>query len=109
MALSLDEVKRIAALAKLRLTPREEVLYATQLGRIVDYVDQIRALEGVESDHAAAAAAAAGEGDGVADSRPDEVVDGLSRELALANAPDQDGEFVVVPQVQRGSPRSGAR
>jgi aspartyl-tRNA(Asn)/glutamyl-tRNA(Gln) amidotransferase subunit C len=101
MALSLDEVKRIAALARLRLTPQEEILYASQLSRIVDYVDQIRALEGVDSPDEGL------EGREGGAARADRVVDGLSRDLALAGAPEHDGEFVVVPQVLRGASKDG--
>ena len=93
MALSLDEVKRIAALANLRLSPEEEQLYVVQLGRIVDYVDQLRSRDGLATD-------------GSPSSLPSPVVaqldvsrPGLARETVLDVAPRSDGDFVVVPRI----------
>jgi aspartyl-tRNA(Asn)/glutamyl-tRNA(Gln) amidotransferase subunit C len=52
MALTLgpDDVRRIAALAHLELTAQEIDLFSRQLGDILTYVDELRALEtaGVE-------------------------------------------------------------
>jgi len=45
MSLSVDEVKKIADLARLRLTPEEEVTFAAQLAQIVDYIDQLSAYD----------------------------------------------------------------
>ena len=39
------EVLRIAALAHIELTPEEQVLYARQLGEILDYAKQVRELD----------------------------------------------------------------
>lgn len=93
MALSLDEVKRIAALAHLRLSPEEEALYAAQLSRIVEYVDQLKAHEGSESDPLE-----------FEPQRESAVFDvpreGLSRTVVLASAPLGDGEFVIVPRIK---------
>ena len=41
MALTLEEVRRIAALARLRLSPEEELRFVSQLGKIVDYIDHL--------------------------------------------------------------------
>ena len=43
MALNLEEVRKIATLARLRFTPEEEAVFVGQLGRIVDYIDQLQA------------------------------------------------------------------
>lgn len=44
-SLSLQEVKRIAELARLELTTDELELFTRQLGDILTYVEQIRALD----------------------------------------------------------------
>jgi aspartyl-tRNA(Asn)/glutamyl-tRNA(Gln) amidotransferase subunit C len=95
LALSLDEVRRIAALARLRLTPEEEQRYAGQLSAILDYVRQLEALDlsGVEPmTHALAA------GD-LAPLREDEVQPGLPLQRALANAPAREGTCFKVPRI----------
>ncbi|WP_242343107.1 Asp-tRNA(Asn)/Glu-tRNA(Gln) amidotransferase subunit GatC [Anaeromyxobacter terrae] len=93
MALTLDEVRRIAALARLRLSPEEEQTFAGQLSAILDHVAQLSELDvsGVEPmTHALA--------EGVP-LRPDEVRPGLSPEEALANAPAREETFFVVPRI----------
>lgn len=45
MALGQDDVRRIAELARLELTPEEVALFTRQLGDILTYVEQIRALD----------------------------------------------------------------
>ena len=93
MSLTLDEVRRIAALARLRLSPEEERTFAGQLSAILDHVAQLEELDvsGVEPmTHALA--------EGVP-SRPDEVRPGLPPEEALANAPAREGTFFVVPRI----------
>jgi aspartyl-tRNA(Asn)/glutamyl-tRNA(Gln) amidotransferase subunit C len=95
MALTLDEVRRIAQLARLRLAPEEEERYAGQLSAILSYVEQLRELDvsGVEPmTHALA------EGEAVA-LRPDTLVPGLSPEEALANAPAREGTCFKVPRI----------
>jgi len=94
MALTLEEVRKIASLARLRFTPEEETLFVHQLDRIVDYIDQLQSFAGEEG--AGTAAAPMREAADVA--RP-----GLPRELFLANAPAAArGEFLVVPEVKGG-------
>lgn len=45
MTLSLDEVDKIAHLARLALTPDERVAYASQLSAVLDHVAQIAELD----------------------------------------------------------------
>jgi aspartyl-tRNA(Asn)/glutamyl-tRNA(Gln) amidotransferase subunit C len=45
VSLQRDEVKRIAELARLELTPDELDLFTRQLGDILTYVEQIRSLD----------------------------------------------------------------
>jgi aspartyl-tRNA(Asn)/glutamyl-tRNA(Gln) amidotransferase subunit C len=95
MALSLEEVRRIATLARLRLTPEEERTFAGQLSTILDYVAQLRELDvsGVEPmTHALA------EGE-PADLRADTLEVCLPPEEALANAPAREGTYFKVPRI----------
>jgi aspartyl-tRNA(Asn)/glutamyl-tRNA(Gln) amidotransferase subunit C len=90
-SLSRTEVLRIAALARLELTPEETDLFTGQLARILEYVEQIRDLDTT----------------GVAPTshvmnqpieREDQPQPSLTRDDALGNAPDaarQSGLFKV--------------
>jgi aspartyl-tRNA(Asn)/glutamyl-tRNA(Gln) amidotransferase subunit C len=94
MALSLEEVRRIAALARLRLLPHEEARLAGELSAILDYVRLLEELDvsGVEPmTHALASAETPFRGD--------EVRLGLSPEEALSNAPARDGTCFQVPRI----------
>jgi aspartyl-tRNA(Asn)/glutamyl-tRNA(Gln) amidotransferase subunit C len=97
MALSLEEVRRIAALARLRLSPEEEETFRVQLSAILDHVAVLADLDvsGVEPmTHALAA-----EGGVAPPLRPDEVRPGLSHDEALSNAPARDGTAFQVPRI----------
>ncbi|HET8540253.1 MAG TPA: Asp-tRNA(Asn)/Glu-tRNA(Gln) amidotransferase subunit GatC [Anaeromyxobacter sp.] len=94
MALSLEEVRRIAALARLRLSPEEEETFAVQLSAILGYVEQLRELDvsAVEPmTHALA------EGD--VPLRADALQPSLSPADALANAPAREGTCFKVPRI----------
>ena len=96
MALSVSEISRIARLARLELSPDEAQLYAEQLGRIVDYIDQIarheERMEEVDGPGELPRLAGA--------ARPDTA--GPTLELAefLRNAPAALDRFLVVPQIK---------
>ena len=93
MALTHEEVRKIAALARLRFTPEEEDRFTGQLGKIVDYIDQLQAYEGAAEDGGAPAAVRE------AEDRPQEC---LPREIFLANAPESMDAFLLVPEVKGG-------
>lgn len=96
MALSIEEVRRIAALARLKLSPEEEETFRGQLSAILDHVSVLAELDvsNVEPmTHALAEASGAGE------LRRDEVRPGLSKEAALMNAPAKDGTAFQVPRI----------
>jgi aspartyl-tRNA(Asn)/glutamyl-tRNA(Gln) amidotransferase subunit C len=93
MALSLAEVRRIAALARLELSPEEEGRFAEQLSAILTYVEQLSALDVSDvppMTHALAEDALL---------REDEALPSLPPEEALANAPARDGTFFLVPRI----------
>jgi aspartyl-tRNA(Asn)/glutamyl-tRNA(Gln) amidotransferase subunit C len=93
--LSLDEVRRIAALARLRLSPEEERTFAEQLSAILAHVEQLKELD-VSGVEPMTHALAAGE---VAALREDEVRPSLPPDEALANAPAREGTFFRVPRI----------
>jgi aspartyl-tRNA(Asn)/glutamyl-tRNA(Gln) amidotransferase subunit C len=95
MALTLEEVRRIAQLARLRLSPEEEQQLAVQLSAILDHVAELSTLDvtGVEPmTHALAA----GEG---APLRADAVAPSFTIDEALANAPAREGTCFKVPRI----------
>ncbi len=85
-----EEVRYVAALARLALTEEEVASYATQLTSVLGHIDTIRALdlEGVApTSHAFALENVF---------REDEVIEGLDRDEVLAQAPAaEDGRFRV--------------
>jgi aspartyl-tRNA(Asn)/glutamyl-tRNA(Gln) amidotransferase subunit C len=91
--LTVADVERIAALARLALTDDEKRLYTVQLARVLDYARQLAELnlEGV-----APTSSAAGHG---SPERPDQPRPSLSREAAMANAPDALSGLFRVPRV----------
>lgn len=83
MALSTTEVAHVAQLARLRLSDEELELMRSQLSNILDYIAMLQEVdvEGVEPTAQVTGLSTV--------MRPDVVVGALSREEALANAPDQ--------------------
>jgi aspartyl-tRNA(Asn)/glutamyl-tRNA(Gln) amidotransferase subunit C len=96
MALTPEEVRRVAALARLELSAAEEELFAEQLSRVLDEIDRLDRFEAVAGD-------ADGSGEAVERAWPaDDPAPGLDPGLVLANAPASWGPFVAVPRVLEG-------
>lgn len=95
MALSLEEVRRIAELARLRLSAEEERTFAVQLSAILEHVRALEELD-VSDVEPMTHALAAGE---VPALREDEVRPGLSPEEAVAAAPARVGTAFEVPRI----------
>lgn len=95
MPLTLDEVRRVAALARLKLSAEEEQLFAGQLSAILD---QVRELETLDVTGVPPMTHALAEGEAAA-LRPDALVPGLSPEEALGNAPAREGTCFKVPRI----------
>ncbi len=93
MAITRDEVRRVAALARLRLAPEEEERLTTDLGNILDAFARLSAL-----DTSAVPPTAHVEEDRVA-FREDAVANPPASEGLLANAPARDGRFFRVPKI----------
>jgi aspartyl-tRNA(Asn)/glutamyl-tRNA(Gln) amidotransferase subunit C len=86
-------VRKIAKLARLKLSEQEELLYTEQLGKIIEYFDELASLDTSEIEpmsHALSISNAL---------RADEVEVSLSHEILLRNAPDIEDEFFKVPRI----------
>lgn len=93
MAVDRGVVDYVAELAKLRLEEGEKDALAEQLGRILDYVEQLAAVDISDvppTKHVLGATNI---------DRPDTPHECLSQERALANAPQADEGHFVVPKV----------
>ncbi|ACG75524.1 glutamyl-tRNA(Gln) amidotransferase, C subunit [Anaeromyxobacter sp. K] len=95
MALSLEEVRRIAVLARLRLSEEEERTFAGQLSAILDHVRQLEELD-VTAVEPMTHALAAGE---LPARREDAVFPSLTPEEATAAAPAREGTAFKVPRI----------
>jgi len=93
MSITLEQVERIAKLAKLHLSKEEKEAYTKQLSDILTYVEKLDELdtENVQPlSHVMDVTNAF---------REDTAGESLPREEALKNAPKSDGEFFIVPKV----------
>ena len=88
-----DEVLKISALAKLHLSEEEVSLYTDQMNDILEYMKQ---LDELDTEHVEPLSHVL---DQINMTRPDEEKTSLSRDEALQNAPETDGEYFIVPNV----------
>lgn len=87
------DVKYVAHLARLALTPDEEKKLGAQLGNILGYIEKLRELDVSNVEPTAHAVPM------VNVTRVDEIRTSLAHEDALRNAPKQSGGLFVVPKV----------
>jgi aspartyl-tRNA(Asn)/glutamyl-tRNA(Gln) amidotransferase subunit C len=99
-----EDVRRVAELANLELTPDEETRMRRDLNAILDYVAQLAELDTAEvppmaqvSEVLAEQGRVVTEEDSVL--REDAVRPCLDRERVMASAPETDGVFFKVPKV----------
>lgn len=93
MALSRQDVEKVALLARLELSSSQLDALTTQLQQVVEYVEVLNELNTNATEPMAHAL-------DVANVFADDLVrPSLPREQALANAPHQDGQFYLVPAV----------
>ena len=93
MAAAEIDVKYVAHLARIALTPDEEIKLAAQLGGILGYIEKLKELDvtGVEpTAHAVPL---------VNVTRADEIRPSLAHEEALRNAPRQANGLFIVPKI----------
>jgi aspartyl-tRNA(Asn)/glutamyl-tRNA(Gln) amidotransferase subunit C len=89
------QVRHVARLARLALSPEEEERFAAQLGHVLEYIERLAQVDvsGV-SPLSFAGDTAAG-----LPLRADETRPCLLREKVLAQAPQHDGQAFVVPRI----------
>ncbi len=93
MSLSIDDVAKVALLARLRVSPDELLMFTGQLNSIMDYVAQLQELDTSDVEPLA-------HGVEVRNVFRDDVRgDALPREAALSNAPKRNQESFLVPAV----------
>lgn len=93
MVLREEEVRHVALLSRLELSEEEIGRYADQLGKVLDYVNKLEALDTSKVEPMISAAQTGNV------FRKDEPESSLSRERALSVAPNQDEEYFRVPKV----------
>jgi aspartyl-tRNA(Asn)/glutamyl-tRNA(Gln) amidotransferase subunit C len=93
MASAEIDVKYVAHLARLALTPDEEKMLGAQLGNILGYIEKLRELDVTNVEPTAHAVPM------VNVTRADEVRPSLSHEDALRNAPRSAGGLFIVPKI----------
>lgn len=94
MALTREQVEKVAQLARLSLSAGEADRYSEQLSSILGYVEKLQELDvtGVEpTTHAV--------GPTRTPLREDEPRPSLSPSEALANAPQTSGGYIAVPRI----------
>jgi aspartyl-tRNA(Asn)/glutamyl-tRNA(Gln) amidotransferase subunit C len=93
VAITRDEVRRVAELARLRLTPDEEERFNADLGHILDAFVRLQALDTADVPPTAHVE------DFGAPLRADEVTNPAGEEALLANAPAREGRLFRVPKI----------
>ncbi|MFQ4143024.1 Asp-tRNA(Asn)/Glu-tRNA(Gln) amidotransferase subunit GatC [Chlorogloeopsis sp. ULAP02] len=88
-----EQVRKVAHLARLELTPEEEEKFTTQLGSILDYFEQLSELDVSNVPPTTRAIDVSNV------TRPDELQPYRDREAILQSSPQQEGEFFKVPKI----------
>ena len=88
-----EQVKKVANLARLDITPEEEEQFTTQLNSILDYFDQLSELN---TDDVAPTTRAI-ETSNI--TRADKLQPFTDRKALLDSAPEQEGDYFRVPKI----------
>jgi aspartyl-tRNA(Asn)/glutamyl-tRNA(Gln) amidotransferase subunit C len=91
--ISAEQVRKVAKLARLELTDAEVEEFTGQLGAILEYVEKMNELDTTDVEPLAHCLPITNV------FRTDEVHESLGTEKTLANAPQQDGSFFIVPKI----------
>lgn len=93
MKITRDETAKVAKLARLDLSEEKLELFTAQLGDILNYMDKLGELDTSQTDpmyspvsHATVV-------------REDEPARIVTREQILSAAPEDDGQFFIVPKI----------
>jgi len=92
VGISFEEVKYIAELARLELTPEEKEVFTEQLQNILEFMDKLKK---VDTENVEPAAHVSGVGTFFSE---DKVKSLLSYEKIFKNAPDAEDGYFVVPR-----------
>ncbi len=87
------DVKYVAHLARLALSPEEEQKIGAQLASVLEYIEKLKEVDVADVEPTAHAFPL------VNVTRPDEVRHGLTNEEALRNAPAQSNGLFLVPKI----------
>ncbi|HSR89530.1 MAG TPA: Asp-tRNA(Asn)/Glu-tRNA(Gln) amidotransferase subunit GatC [Candidatus Udaeobacter sp.] len=93
MSISIEEVKKIAQLARIKLEPEEEKHYAETISVVLDYIKILNEVDttGVEQTYQVT---------GLADVvRQDEPSDSIFKKELMAQMPEVQNDELVVPEV----------
>src|SRR5881409_3607413 len=93
MAANDFDVKYVAHLARLSLTPEEEQKFGAQLGQVLAYIEKLKQLDVSDVEPTAHAVPLTNV------TRPDEIRASISNEQALKNAPAQANGLFLVPKI----------
>lgn len=93
MPLSVEDVRHIALLARLELTPDEETAFASQLDHILSHFEKLKQLDTDAVEPTAHIVEMA------TPFRDDVVRNQPAVDALLANAPQRDGHFFKVPKI----------
>ena len=93
MASSDFNIKYVAHLARIALTPEEEAKLSAQLGNILGYIEKLREMNVSNVEPTAHAVPL------VNVMRPDETGQSLSQDEALRNAPAKANGLFIVPKI----------
>lgn len=91
--ISLEEVGHMATLSRLSVTDEEQALFARQMGDILAYMDVLARVDTNEVEPLYSPAQHPGP------LREDAAARKRERTEVLANAPEADGEYFIVPRI----------
>lgn len=93
MKITREEIRRVAALARLQFSPQEEEILTEQLDKILQYMEKLNQLDTANVEPLAHVVEI------VNAFRDDRVVNQPSPDTLLANAPAREGDFFKVPKI----------
>lgn len=91
--IDLEQVRKVALLARLELEPDEEQPFMAQLNSILDYFEQLNELDTQDVPPTTRAIEVSNI------TRPDTLATFSDRESLLENAPEREADFFKVPKI----------
>jgi len=91
--ISLEQVRHVALLARLELSPADEERLQADMSEMLAYVDKLNQLDTTNVEPTAQV------GEAGTPMRADEVTNRPAADEMLANAPARDGHFFKVPKI----------